>query len=238
MTFREVCSAASIASGTALYASDAGRAIVAVVTDEYGIRLSNGEVLESPSRAATRVKELATGKRYAVNGWKFWHVGEDGPLLSDVRAGCLLRADNLDLKAAFWDGFYDYCAERPDFVGAYSDPSDRVENKGWYATFGLGRHDVHATAYFAPRGSWVGVDLWFTDVALYERLVLLRREVEALLADLGGKISWREPGEKTRELQVRLDADVSSEHWDELNAWLVTGLLRMRAVAGMLNTYN
>ena len=235
MTFRAVCSAASIAPGTALYASDAGRAVVAEVTDEYGIRLSNGEVLVSPSRAAMRVKELATGKRYAVNGWKFWHVGEDGPLLSDVRAGCLLRTESLDLKAAFWDGFYDYCAERPDFVGAYSDPSDRVENKGWYATFGLGRRDAHATAYFVPRDSWIGVDLWFTDVTLYERLVVLRKEVEALLADLGGKISWREPGEKTRELQVRLDADVSSEHWDELNAWLVTGLLRMRTVAKLLS---
>lgn len=238
MTFREVCSAASIASGTALYASDAGRAIVAEVTDEYGIRLSNGEVLESPSRAATRVKELATGKRYAVNGWKFWHVGEDGPLLSDVRAGCLLRTESLDLKAAFWDGFYDYCAERPDFVGAYSDPSDRVENKGWYATFGLGRHDVHATAYFAQRDGWVGVNLWFTDASLYEGLVARREEVEALLADLGGKISWREPSEKTRELQVRLDTNVSPEHWDELYAWLVSGLLRMHAVAGLLNTYN
>ena len=235
MTFGEVCSAASIASGTALYASDAGRAIVAEVTGEYGIRLSNGEVLESPSRAATRVKELATGKRYAVNGWKFWHVGEDGPLLSDVRTGCLLRTESLDLKAAFWDGFYDYCAERPDFVGAYSNPSDRVENKGWYATFGLGRRGVHATAYFVPRDSWVGVNLWFTDVALYERLVVLRREVEALLADLGGKISWREPGEKTRELRVRLDANVSSEHWDELYAWLVTGLLKLRSVAGLLD---
>ena len=235
MTFRAVCSAASIAPGTALCASDAGCTVIAEVTDDYGIRLSNGEMLESPSRAAMRVKELATGKRYAVNGWKFWHVGEDGPLLSDVRAGCLLRAESLDLKAAFWDGFYGYCAERPDFVGAYSDPSDRVENKGWYTTFGLGWRDVHATAYFAPRDSWVGVGLWFTDVALYERLVVLRREVEALLADLGGKISWREPGEKTRELQVRLDADVSSEHWDELNAWLVTGLLRMRAVAKLLS---
>lgn len=62
MTFRAVCSAASIAPGAALYASDAGCAVVAEVTDEYGIRLSNGEVLESPSRAATRVKELETGK--------------------------------------------------------------------------------------------------------------------------------------------------------------------------------
>ena len=186
MTFRAVCSAAPIAPGTALYANDAGCAVVAVVTDEYGISLSNGEVLESPSRAATRVKELATGKYVSVNGWKFWHVGEDGPSLSDVRASCLVRAENPDIKPVFWEGFFDYCAERPDFVSAYSDPSDRVENNSWYATFGLGRRGVHATAYFVPRDSWVGVNLWFTDVALYERLVTLRKEVEALLADLGG----------------------------------------------------
>ncbi len=235
MTFRAVCSAAPIAPGTALYASDAGRAVVAVVTDEYGIRLSNGEVLESPSRAATRMKELATGKYVSVNGWKFWHVGEGGPSLSDVRAGCLVRAENPDIKPVFWEGFFDYCAERPDFVSAYSDPSDRVENNSWYATFGLGRRGVHATAYFVPRDSWVGVNLWFTDVELFERLVTLRKEVEALLADLGGKIILREPGEKTRELQVRLDADVSSEHWDELYAWLVKGLLKMRSVAGLLD---
>lgn len=60
------------------------------------------------------------------------------------------------------------------------------------------------------------MNLWFTDVELCERLVTLRKEVEVLLADLGGKVSWREPGEKTRELRVRLDVDVSSEHWDEL----------------------
>lgn len=235
MTFRAVCSAASIAPGTALYASDAGRAVVAEATDEYGIRLSNGEVLESPSRAATRVKELATGKYVSVNGWKFWHVGEDGPSLSDVRAGCLIRAENPDIKPIFWEGFFDYCAERPDFVSVYSDPSDRVENNSWYATFGLGRRCVHATAYFVPRDSWVGVNLWITDMALYERLVALRKEAEALLADLGGKISWREPGEKTRELQVRLDSGVSPEHWDELYAWLAKGLLKMRSVARLLD---
>lgn len=181
------------------------------------------------------MKELATGKRISVNGWKFWHVGEDGPSLSDVRADCLVKAENPDLKVASWDGFYDYCADRSDFMSVYSDPSDRVENNGWYVTFGLGRRDVRATAYFVPRDSWVGVNLWFTDMALYERLVTLRKEVEALLADLGGKISWREPGEKTRELRVGLDADVSSEHWDELFAWLVKGLLKMRLVARLLD---
>ena len=37
------------------------------------------------------------------------------------------------------------------------------------------------------------------------------------------------------ELQVRLDADVSFEHWNELYAWLVTGLLKMRSVARLLD---
>ena len=161
--------------------------------------------------------------------------GESGPLLYDVRAKCLAEVTNPVLKSLFWDGFYDYCAERQDFVSAYADPSGRAENNGWYATFGLGMRGVHATAYFAQRDGWVGVDLWITDAALYERLLAQYGEVEALLADLGGKVSWREPSEKTRELQVRLDTNVSSENWDELYDWLVTGLLRMRAVAGLLS---
>ena len=234
MTFRAVCTMAEIAPGAELVASEGDRAVIATVTDDYGIRLFNGDVLNSPSRAATRMKELVTGKYIAANGWRYWRVGESGPLLYDVRAKCLAEVTNPDLKSLFWDGFYDYCAERQDFVSAYADPSGRAENNGWYATFGLGMRGVHATAYFAQRDGWVGVNLWFTDALLYEGLVARRKEVEALLADLGGKISWREPGEKTRELQVRLDADVSSEHWDELYGWLVTGLLRMRAVAKML----
>lgn len=43
------------------------------------------------------------------------------------------------------------------------------------------------------------------------------------------------PSEKTLEPLVRMDADVSSEHWDRLYVWLVDGLLRMRAVAGLLD---
>lgn len=120
-------------------------------------------------------------------------------------------------------------------MSAYADPSGRAENNGWYATFGLGMRGVHATAYFAQRDGWVGVNLWFTDALLYEGLVAHREEAEALLADLGGKISWREPGEKTCELQVRLDADVNFEHWNELYAWLVKGLLKLRSVAGLLD---
>lgn len=79
------------------------------------------------------------------------------------------------------------------------------------------------------------MNLWFTDASLYEGLVARHEEVEALLVDLGGEIPWRESSEKTRELQVRLDTNVRPEHWDKLYGWLVLGLLRMRAVAGLLN---
>lgn len=235
MTFRTVCNLAHLAPGTRLVASEAGRPVVAEVTDSYRIRLENGDVLGSPSRAATRVKELETGKYSAANGWKYWRVGEGGPLLSEVRAGCLAEVENPDLRSLFWDGFYEYCGERQDFVSAYSDPSNRAENGGWVATFGLGMRDVHATALFAQRDGWAGVDLWFTDVELYERLLARRDEVEALLAGLGGEVDWRESGEKTRQLLMRLDTDLASEHWDELYAWLVAGLLRMHAVAGLLD---
>lgn len=234
MTFRTVCAMVEIVPGIELVASEGDRAVVATVTDDYGIRLSNGEVLGSLFRAAERVKELATGKRISINGWNYWRVEEAGSSLYDVRAKFIEEVSNPDLKSLFWDGFYDYCAERQDLVSAYADPSGRAENNGWYATFGLGMRGVHASAFFAQRDGWVGVNLWFTDASLYEGLVARSAEVEALLADLGGKISWREPSEKTRELQVRLDTNVSSEHWDELYGWLVTGLLRMRAVAKML----
>ena len=235
MTFRAVCTMAEIAPGTELVASEGDRAVVATVTDDYGIRLFNGDVLNSPSRAATRVKELVTGKYVAANGWRYWRVGESGPLLYDVRAKCLAEVTNPDLKSLFWDGFYDYSAERQDFVAAYSDPSGRPMNNGWYASFGLGMRGIHASAFFAQRDGWVGVDLWITDFALYERLLGRRDEVEVLLADLDGQVAWRELGEKSRELQVRLDTDVSSEYWDELYAWLAMGLLRMHAVAGLLD---
>lgn len=56
MTFRAVCAMAEIAPGTELVASEGDRAVVAAVTDDYGIRLFNGDVLNSPSRAATRVR--------------------------------------------------------------------------------------------------------------------------------------------------------------------------------------
>ena len=73
-----------------------------------------------------------------------------------------------------------------------------------------------------------------SDLALYDSLLARRSEVDEVLSSLGGKIAWNEGNEKSRELLVRLDTDVAPGHWDELYAWLVDGLLKIRSVARLL----
>ena len=236
VTFRTVCAMTHIAPGTKLFAHETGTLLEAEISEDYGIRLANGEVFTSPSRAATHAKELVTGAQVSINGWKYWHIGEDGPLLSDKRSEYLKHVEGPSLKAAFWSGFYDYCAERQDFVIAYSDPSNRVENNEWYATFGLGMRDAHTTAYFAPRDGWVGAGIWFTSIALYKSLQTRRDEVEAKLHGIDGAVEWRSPSSTSRELLIRLKTDLTSEHWDALYEWLVTAMLKLHTVANMLRS--
>lgn len=239
ITFRMICASGYLKAGDTLVSFEDGHEVTAKITDDYAIRLSNGEEVDSPSRAAIRVKELETGKHYAVNGWQYWRVGEDGPYLAELKTAYLSeaeRADELDaasLRAAFWDGFFDCCSEREDFVRAYGDQSGRWDNRGWTVSFGLGIHGANVLAYYSRRG-WVAASIWISDLALYDRLLARRDEVDEVLSALGGKIAWNEENEKSRELLVRLDTDVAPGHWDELYAWLVDGLLKIRPVAKML----
>lgn len=239
ITFRMICASGYLKAGDALVSFEDRHEVTAKITDDYAIRLSNGEEVDSPSRAAIRVKELETGKHYAINGWQYWRVGADGPCLAELKAAYLSeaeRADELDaasLRAAFWDGFFDCCSEREDFVRVYGDQSERWDNRGWSVSFGLGIHGASVLAYYSRRG-WVAASIWMSDLALYDSLLARRSEVDEALSSLGGKIAWNEGNEKSRELLVRLDTDVTPEHWDELYTWLVDGLLKIRPVAKML----
>lgn len=238
VTFRMVCASGRIKPGDKLTATLAGKTVVAEVTDSYAIKLSNGEEIESPSRAAIRAIELVTGKHNSMNGWKFWHLGEGGPLLADVRVQYLMDAEQdeaVDLKslrAAFWDGLFSYCSDRSDFVKAYGDQSGRWENSGWYVTFGLGMRDTHATAFYARRDEWVGASVYTTDFSLYERLLARKSEAEKLLGGDGGEVVWNDANEKSRELLVKLPSDVSPEHWDELYPRIADALLCIRRLVG------
>ena len=240
VTFRMVCTSGMIKPGDKLVALLAGEPVTVEVTESYAIRLSNGEEVESPSRAAVRANELITGKHRTFNGWTCWHLGEGGPLLAEIRVRYLMDAeqtesiDGKNLRAAFWDGFFGYCSDRSDFVRAYGDQSERGENSGWYVTFGLGRRDAHATAFYARRDGWIGASVYTTDFALYDHLLERRSGIEVLLGSAGGEDVWNDGNEKSRELLVKLAADISSEHWDELYPWLADALLRIRRLVGEL----
>lgn len=240
VTFRMVCSSGRVKPGDKLVASVGGELVFAEVTDSYAIRLSNGEEVESPSRAAVRVNELATGKHHAINGWTYWRVGETGPLLADVRVQYLMdaeRAEGIDpknLRAAFWDGLFNYCSDRSDFVEAYGDQSSRYENSGWYVSFGLGLRGANALAYYSRRDAWVGASIWIADFSLYERLLERKAEIDELLGRDGGEVVWNDANEKSRELLIKLPADLAPDHWDELYPWIADRLLGIRKIAGWL----
>lgn len=120
-------------------------------------------------------------------------VGEAGPLLVDVRVQYLMdaeRAEGIDHKifrTAFWDGFFNYCSDRPDFVEAYGDQSNQYENSGWNISFSLGLRGANALAYYVRRDAWVGASFWTADFSLYERLLARKAEIDELLGYDGGR---------------------------------------------------
>lgn len=80
--FRNVFEAGLIAPGEKLTPKSDQYSMSATVTDSGLIELPNGETFKSPSLAAIRVISLTTGGNGARNGWKFWRVGENGPIVS------------------------------------------------------------------------------------------------------------------------------------------------------------
>ena len=77
-------------SGTVLVPKSDNCSITATVTDAGLLKLPNGDTFKSPSLAAIRAISLATGKSGARNGWRFWKIGADGPLLDELRSQYLL----------------------------------------------------------------------------------------------------------------------------------------------------
>ena len=121
-------------------------------------------------------------------------VGEAGPLLVDVRVQYLMDAertkgiDRRSLRTAFWDGLFNHCSDRPDFVEACGDQSNRYENSGWYVSFGPGLRGSNALAYYSRRDAWIGASFLIADFSLYERLPDRKAEVDELLGCDGGEV--------------------------------------------------
>lgn len=137
-------------------------------------------------------------------------------------------------RTAFWDGLFNHCSDRPDFVEAYGDQPNRYENSGWNISFSLGLRGANALVYYVRRDAWIGASFWTADFSLYERLPERKAEVDELLGYDGGEVVWNDANEKSRELLVKLPSNLTPNYWDELYPWIADRLLGIRKIAGWL----
>lgn len=227
--FADLCKWGILAAGAALESRYAGITATATVTEDHRIRLSNGEIFDSPSGAFRRARMLETGEDKQINGWIVWKVA-DGRTLDELRQ----VSGNISLRRSFWNGLYEYAATRLDFVDVYGDPSGRRTNSDTWTSFGVGSDFCHSDGALNIRGGYIAVDLYFTDTFQYTKLYAMRDSVERILAHLG-EVMWDEPeaDKKNRHLWARHDVDFASD-MTEAYQWMTDGLLAMRNVYELL----
>ena len=227
--FADLCKWGILAAGAALESRYAGITATATVTEDHRIRLSNGEIFDSPSGAFRRARMLETGEDKQINGWIVWKVA-DGRTLDELRQ----VSGNISLRRSFWNGLYEYAATRPDFVAVYGDPSGRKTNSDTWTSFGVGSGFCHPDGALNIRDGYITVDLYFTDTFQYAKLYAMRDSVERMLSDFGA-VTWDEPDadKKNRHLWVQHDVDFSGDMTDAYQ-WMTDGLLAMRSVYDLL----
>lgn len=242
--FRNVFEAGLIAPGEKLTPKSDQYSMSATVTDSGLIELPNGETFKSPSLAAIRVISLTTGGSGARNGWKFWRVGENGPILDELRSQYLLSkgesvtSDVRSFRIAFWDGFYDYCANSEAFTSCFNDPSGRQDNPDAWASFGIGTPNMHLSALLNTYDQTYGVELWIDNLEAYERVLPLREEFDARwLAEVGAVPDWDayDEDKKSRHIVIRNSADYDSDDWNGIYQWIMDWFFRIRELALVAN---
>lgn len=238
--FRDIFEAGFVEPGTVLYPKSDQYAMTARVTDAGMLELPNGDVFKSPSLAAIRVIALTSGGTGARNGWKFWRVGEDGPVLDELRSQYLLSkgekvtSDVRSFRIAFWDGFYDYCANNEAFTSCFNDPSDRADNPDAWASFGIGTPNMHLSALVNTWDESYGVELWVDTLEAYERVLPLKEEFDAKWREETGiEVEWdaHDEDKKSRHVVARTSANYDEDDWNAIYQWIVDWFFRIRELA-------
>ncbi len=242
--FRNIFEAGLVPPGTVLVPKSDNCSITATVTDAGLLELSNGDTFKSPSLAAIRAISLATGKSGARNGWRFWKIGADGPLLDEFRSQYLLSkgekitSDVKSFRIAFWDGFYDYCSNNEAFTSCFNDPSDRADNSDAWASFGVGTPNMHVAALVNSYDESYGVELWVDGREAYERVLPFKEEFESRWPKEDGvQIKWdaRDEEKKSRHVVARSAANFDKDDWTTIYQWIVDWMFRLRELAMAAN---
>lgn len=235
VTFKDLFNAGLVKEGDALESCHPRWEGKATVTAEGTILLPNGEVFSSPSPALVRLFSLQGSSLTAANGWWYMRL-VDGPRLHDLRSELQeTKAENerQRFRLAFWDGYYELCSESQAFVEAFGDPTFRMQNPDWWASFGIGLGNCHLENRAGKRDRYADAGIYFPSGEGYGALYARRAEVEASLADANATFMWSEPDAETkyRALWLRREFDYDSQDWVEAQAWMRDMLLRLRAIA-------
>lgn len=243
--FRNIFEAGLVPPGTVLVPRSDKYSIAATVTDTGLLELPNGETFKSPSLAAIRVITLATGGTGARNGWKFWRVGSDGPVLDELRSRYLLSkgqkitSDVKSFRIAFWDGFYDYCASSESFTSCFNDPSSRADNSDAWASFGIGTPNMHISALVNTFDESCGVELWVDNLEAYEKVLPLKEKFDnKLIEENGIQVEWdaHDEKKKSRHIVARSIVNYSDGDWIAIYQWMVEWMFRIRELALAANS--
>ena len=240
VTLSTLCKSGLLNPGDELTSPSPKYPAKAVITDKFTIRLdgdgSEDATSFSPSGAAVRVLKKAGSPHSTANGWTFWMYGDK--TLAEIRDEYLTldmsKSQAGDFYPDFWEGFFNHCSEREDFIESYGDQSDRSRNTSNWASFGIGQIKYHPEALLNRRDSIVGAKLYFKNALVSYKLLLTHREkVESLLIPLDGDITWDtvDADKKNRQITVTHTADFAPEHWNDLYSWLEDALLTMHKVA-------
>lgn len=206
------------------------------ITSDGTIKLSNGDEFSSPSPALVRLFALQGLPMIAANGWWYMRLGAEGPRLHDLRAQLQeTKAENerQRFRMAFWDGYYELCSESPAFVEAIGDPTTRLQNPDWWASFGIGFGFFHLENRIGKRDKYADAGACFPTGERYEELYARRDEVEKKLFDADTEFIWSEPDAPTkyRALWLRRVFDYDDQDWTEAQIWMLDMILKLRAVA-------
>lgn len=235
--FAEYVSEGLIAPGTRLVSASPSYEAEATVTERGTIRLVNGEEFNSPSLASARAAALQ-GRSGARNGWYFWKTAE-GKVLDEIRkescanGSASVVSDLRRFRNTFWDGFYDFCSADPDFVGAFGDPSGRMQNGDAWASFGIGLGRCHVGVLLLSRDGFVGVEIYCSDKDAYQGLWNNRDSAEKMVSDLDGEIVWDDidMDKKSRTVTAKKAANFDADDWDAMYSWIAQWMCRMKAIA-------
>lgn len=236
--FKLVFDAGMIKAGEKLTPVSESHHVIATVSDDGAIVLPNGKSYRSPSLAAKAAVALEGGSG-ARNGWHFWRVGENGPVLDALRRRYLTeregsgREGTREFRISFWSDFYEHCGNKTGFVEAFSDPAIRPDNAEAWASFGIGSRECHVSELLGLRDKYIASQLYYLDIDGYKRLLEKRDAVDRALEPLNGRIEWDEPDapKKTRTLTVYRDVDFSRDDLTELFDWMIEGMFLLRSAA-------